>query len=127
MAADVQVDDDPISIRWKFRRGDDLARSFRVSSVIAGTRTYWDLTDFTIAGQVRSTADSETSLGAITGTAASDQVDDRGVFTLTLDGDDTQDFPSSPVGDVEFTDGSGNTVTLIDIKFKVSKDVTRSA
>jgi hypothetical protein len=117
------VDDDPIVLNWSFRQGNDVSRRFRLSAIVNGETTYWNLSSYTIEGQVRA-APGEDVLGTITGTPAENQTNDRGVFTLSIPSEETAAFPRKCVADVKFIDGDGVETTLIAVKFTVSRAVT---
>lgn len=105
----------PVQVPWYFVRGDDLSATFRLE--FGGEPV--DLTGVTIEGEARDTEDGD-HLETI-GVDLANQTTNKGVYTLSLRGAYTADFPDEAVGDVEFTI-SGTKRTLQRFKFLLTKD-----
>jgi hypothetical protein len=102
----VSLNDVPREREWRYVKGDDLQRTFRIQNPIDGVTEAWDLTDVTIAGAVRAARGTGSSLGSFTVSKA-DQTVDKGIYTLTLADTLTDDgLPDICYADIRFTDGT---------------------
>ena len=122
----ISIDDDAIVVSWAIVQGNDVNRSLRIRSDVDGTTSYWDLTGYTISGQVRVAEDSDsTLLGSIVGTPhATQSGDTKGQFSLTITRSATAGFPRRCFGDVIFTSPDEDTRGLMHIVFTVRRSVT---
>lgn len=112
-------------------RGDDFIHQFRIGGKEdeESATVYWDLTDWTLRGQVRRKENAEDVLAVMTVTALPDQDVDRGKFLVEIPDSDvdggTVNFPRECVGDIEFVNPSGDVRTYFRIEFTVAFDATR--
>lgn len=119
------IDQVPDADDWLFVRGDTVTFPFQIGTQYDdGSFEAWDLTGWTIQGQVRSSADSDTVLTTIVASIHEIQNGEtKGVYSLSLD--DSSELPPKAVGDVEFIDPDDAKSTLQRFNFKVTKDVSR--
>lgn len=120
----MQIDQVPAAVRWKFVRGDSVEFPFRIGTQYPdGSFEPFDLSDWTIQGEVRASEDSDTVLADIIGAPDPTQENEtKGVYTLSLD--DT-DLPRKCVGDVEFITPTGDVHTYQRFEFEVTPDTAR--
>lgn len=115
-------------------RGDDFTTAFRIGGKESegDPLEYWDLTGWTLRGQVRSRESSEVILATIEAVPFPDQGDEenKGKFSVFIARDEasnmgTKMFPRECVGDIEFIDPSGLLRTYFTLNMSVAPDVTR--
>lgn len=114
---------------WEVVRGDLISYPFQIGTEYAdGSFEAWDLTGWTIQGEIRLNEDADTPLALIDGTPDPVQENEtKGVYTLSVTPEESADLPVKCVGDVEFVDPDGDPHTYQRFEFKVTKDVTRIA
>lgn len=86
----------------------------------------YPLTDHTARMQVRRTVESSTVIVSLTTENGRISIDEEGgVITLTISAEDTAEFTSSGVYDLEIIDADGNVSRVIQGSFTLVLEVTR--